>query len=291
MKKYEWYDRVVEGMQLCGLAPRSVQSYVREIRKLCEHHDGKDPRKMTEEEVRRYILHRRNVDKLAPASLRILHGGLRHLYRDILKYKWDLLDLIRARRPKKPPVILTAQETREIIGAVKTIHNRTYLWTVYSCGLRLHEGLHLQPGDIDSKRMMLHVHRGKGAKDRYVPLPPSTLEMLRTYWKTHRNPTWIFPAVGRTGKQGPTASRPMHKSSVQGALQRTLADMGIQKHVRVHTLRHSYATHLLESGVHIRAVQAYLGHANIDTTMVYLHLTSVGHQDSAVKINDLMGGV
>lgn len=291
MKRHEWYGRVVEGMQLVGLAERSVKAYVREIRKLSEHHGGKDPRELSEEEVRAYVLHRRNVDKLAPASLRILHGGLRHLYQNILKRGWDLLELIRAKSERKPPVVLTVEEARRIIQAVRTAQNRAYLWTVYSCGLRLHEGLYLQVGDIDSQRMMLHVHRGKGARERYVHLPRRTLEILRMYWKTHRNKAWIFPALGRDGKQGTTATHPMHKSSVQGALRRALAELGIQKQVRVHTFRHSYATHLLEAGVHIRAVQAYLGHAQVDTTMVYLHLTSTSQQDSAQKIDQLMGGI
>ena len=138
---------------------------------------------------------------------------------------------------------------------------------------------------------MVHVHRGKGAKERYVPLPKKTLTLLRAYWKTHRNKDWIFPALGRSGTEGPTATRPMLKCSVQGALRRALVELGIQKRVRVHTLRHSYATHLLEAGVHIRALQSYLGHAKIETTMIYLHLTSTGHRDSAAKINRLMGGI
>jgi integrase/recombinase XerD len=179
-------------------------------------------------------------------------------------------------------------EVRRLIDAVRTPHNKTYLWTVYSLGLRLTEGLHLQVGDVDSQRMLVHVHRGKGAKDRYVPLPARTLVMLRAYWATHRNPLWLFPATGRSRKQAPTASEPMGKASVQGAMRRVVVQLGLRKNVSIHTLRHSYATHLLEAGVNLRLIQQYLGHSSLQTTMVYLHLTSEGQQQAIATIEQLM---
>jgi len=288
--QYAWYERVREALQLKGLAERSVQSYLREVRKLADHYPGRDPEAVTEEEVRAYVLHRRNVDKLSRASLRILYAGLNHYFRDVLRREWHLLGLIKAPKESKLPVVLTVEEVYKLIGGVRTPQNRTFLWTVYSCGLRLQEALHLQIRDIDSQRMMIHVHRGKGAKDRYVPLPLSTLLLLRKHWATHRNPAWLFPALGRGGQDGATADKPAHHTSVQCALLGALKDSAIRKKVGVHTLRHSYATHLLEAGVHIRAVQAYLGHSLIDTTMVYLHLTRNGQADAVDKINKLMGG-
>ena len=123
-----------------------------------------------------------------------------------------------------------------MIDAVRTPHNKTYLWTVYSLGLRLTEGLHLEVGDIDGQRMMVHVHRGKGAKDRYVPLPPRTLAMLREYWATHRNPALLFPATYRN--QRATVKEPMGKTSVQGAMRRVVVELGMCKSVSIHTLRH-----------------------------------------------------
>jgi integrase/recombinase XerD len=150
------------------------------------------------------------------------------------------------------------------------------------------EGLHLQVGDIDSRRMLVHVHRGKGAKDRYVPLPQRTLGMLREYWSSHRHPHWLFPATGRDHRQAATAQQPMAKGSVQGAMRRVVQQLGLRKQVSIHTLRHSYATHLLEAGVNLRLIQQYLGHSSLQTTMVYLHLTSQGQQQAIDTIAKLM---
>jgi integrase len=145
-------------------------------------------------------------------------------------------------------------------------------------------------GDIDSDRMRIHVHRGKGAKDRYVPLPEATLTVLREYWKLHRNPAWLFPRLGRSGNEGPTAQEPMNYGSVQGALRRILKQLRFSKRASIHTLRHSYATHLLEAGVNIRRIQQYLGHASLNTTMIYLHLTTQGHKHAYDIIDSVMGG-
>jgi integrase/recombinase XerD len=143
-------------------------------------------------------------------------------------------------------------------------------------------------GDVDSQRMLVHVHRGKGARDRYVPLPAKTLTMLRRYWASHRNPAWLFPATGRSRKLAPTATEPMGKASVQGAMRRVVLGLGLRKSVSIHTLRHSYATHLLEAGVNLRLIQQYLGHSSLQTTMVYLHLTSQGQQEAIDTIGRLM---
>ena len=136
---------------------------------------------------------------------------------------------------------------------------------------------------------MVHVHRGKGAKDRYVPLPSSTLKMLREYWVTHRHPVWLFPATGRDHQQAASADGPMERSSVQGALRRVVRELGFRKAISIHTLRHSYATHLLEAGVNLRLIQQYLGHSSLQTTMVYLHLTTVSQEQAFARIEELMG--
>jgi integrase len=164
--------------------------------------------------------------------------------------------------------------------------------TVYSCGLRLTEGLHLEVPDIDSQRMMMHVHRGKGAKDRYVPLPPATLVLLRQYWATHRHPRFLFPATGRSGQDASRATTPMAKATVQGAFLRAKRAAGITKRgISIHSLRHSYATHLLEAGVNIHAIQQYLGHSCLETTMIYLHLTTKGQEDAYARIKAVMEGL
>jgi hypothetical protein len=186
------------------------------------------------------------------------------------------------------PDVLSVEQVRAIMRTCRTIHNRTFLWTVYSCGLRLSEALALQVGDIDSQRMMIHVHRGKGAQDRYVPLPQSTLEMLRKYWLVHRNPVWVFPAWGRDLKEASTSDRPMPRSTVQGALRRVVRELRLHKRISVHTLRHSWATHALEAGVNLRLIQRYLGHRSLQTTTLYLHLTKAGEAEAYRRINELM---
>jgi integrase/recombinase XerD len=143
------------------------------------------------------------------------------------------------------PVILSITEVRTILAHLKLPRYRVCLTTIYSCGLRLQEGTHLQVTDIDSARMRIHVRHGKGAKDRYVPLPQRTLPLLRSYWVTHRNPVWIFPAPGRAGTGMATATQPMPRSSVQDAFRAALKASGLPKRASVRTLRHSWATHLL----------------------------------------------
>jgi hypothetical protein len=184
--------------------------------------------------------------------------------------------------------VLSIDEVQAIVRNCRTLHNRTFLWTVYSCGLRLDEARCLEVGDIDSGRMMIHVHRGKGAQDRYVPLPESTLRMLRAYWLTHRHPRWVFPACGRDLRQAHTASGPIPRSTVQGALRRVVAELGFQKRISMHTLRHSWATHALEAGVNLRLIQRYLGHRSLQTTTLYLHLTKEGEDDAYRRINEVM---
>jgi len=136
--------------------------------------------------------------------------------------------------------------------------------------------------------MLVHVHHGKGAKDRYVPLPLRTLSLLRQYWATHRHPLWLFPATGRDHRQAAAATAPMERSSVQGAMRRVVQELDFRKAISIHTLRHCYATHLLEAGVSLRLIQQYLGHSSLQTTMVYLHLTSLGQELARAAIDLLM---
>lgn len=281
-------ERMIHDMQLRGYGERTREAYVRAVRQLQEFYQV-SPAKITEEQLREYFLHRKNHSKWAANTMKIAYCGIKFFFQFTLKRNWDTLTLIRAETERKLPTVLSVDEVRMILRAVRTPPNKAYLTVVYSCGLRLHEALHLQIRDIDSRRMLIHVHRGKGAKDRYVPLPQTTLEKLRDYWKTHRNPRWIFPRLGRGGKEGPTAVVPMGKSTVQIALRRVVRELAaITKPVCVHTLRHSYATHLLEAGVNIRLVQQYLGHASLMSTMIYAHVTRAGHQAAYTPINRLM---
>jgi site-specific recombinase XerD len=247
---------------------------------------------LSEQQLQDYFLHRKNVDNLAPASMRICYSGIRFFYQHVLKRDWHTLTLIRAQTEHRLPAALSVEEVRRLLKAATPLHNHVYFTAVYSLGLRLHEAFFRQVSDIDGQRMQVHVHRGKGAKDRDVPLPQDTLTLLRTYWKTHRHQTWLFPATGRDQQHMATATEPMRRNSVQGAFRKAQQRAGITKlGVAIHTLRHSYATHLLEAGVNLRLIQQYLGHTRLETTMVYLHLTQKGHEDAYTRINSLMQGL
>jgi integrase/recombinase XerD len=281
-------QRMLQDLQLAGLSERTQEAYLRAVRQLADHFHS-PPDRISEQQVRDYFLHLKNDLRFASASLGIAYSGIKFFYSHTTPRDWPTLQRLRVRRDKKLPDVLSVDEVRQLIGAVRTVHNRTYFWTVYSLGLRLGEGLHLQVGDIDSARMMVHVHRGKGAKDRYLPLPSRTLAMLREYWVTHRHPHWLFPATGRDHRQAAQADGPMDKSSVQGAMRRVVRELKFRKAISIHSLRHSYATHLLEAGVNLRLIQQYLGHTSLQTTMVYLHLTTVSQEQAVSRIEALMG--
>jgi site-specific recombinase XerD len=284
----DYYQKSMKALQLAGMSERTQECYTRSIRKLVEFFD-KTPDRISEQELEDYFLHRRNVDQWASGTLRIAYSGVKFFFINVLKQDWHIFSYLGAKRPHTLPCVLTREEINRIFAKLKTFHNYAYLSTVYACGLRLQEALYLQISDIDKHRMMIHVHRGKGSKDRFVPLPEATLHLLRRYWKTHRNPKLIFPALGRGHNLGPTSETPMAIDSVQGAFRRAKFAAGIiKRRVSVHTLRHSYATHLLDAGVNIRTIQRYLGHSQLMTTMVYLHLSQKGQEDAYQRINDLM---
>ena len=264
--------RMIEDMQLRGLSEKTQEAYVRAVRQLAEHY-GKSPQHIGDEELRQYFLHLANVKQLSPSTIKVALYGIRFLFQHTLRKEWPTLDLVRPRREKKLPVVFSVMEVQQVLSCIRRQRYRVCLGTIYSCGLRLQEGIHLQVGDIDSDRMMVHVRRGKGAKDRYVPLPAYTLKVLRQYWNLHRHAEWLFPAPTQPGTPLSTATKPMDASGMQKAFRIALQESGVQKPATVHTLRHSYATHLLEAGVNLRVIQAYLGHSSPKTTAIYTHLT------------------
>jgi site-specific recombinase XerD len=279
---------MLQDLQLAGLSARTQEAYLRSVRQLADHFHT-PPDRLSEQQVRDYFLHLKNDRKFAAGSLVIAYSAIKFFYSHTSPREWPTLQRLRVRKEKKLPDVLSVDEVRRLIAAVRTPHNRAYFWTVYSLGLRLEEGLRLQVGDIDSQRMLVHVHRGKGAKDRYVPLPSRTLKVLREYWAMHRHPQWLFPARGPDGQLAATADQPMDRSSVQKAMSRVVQELEFKKAISIHSLRHSYATHLLEAGVNLRLIQRYLGHSSLNTTMVYLHLTTASQEQAVSRIETLMG--
>ena len=280
-------QRMIEDLQLRGLSERTQEMYVRAVRQLAEHYH-QTPERITEEELRDYFLSLKNVKHYSRSASTIALCGIKFFYDHTRKREWTTLTFVRPPREQKLPVILSPEEVRTILAHLKLRRYRVCLTTIYSCGLRLQEGTHLQVPDIDSARLLVHVRCGKGAKDRYVPLPQRTLALLRQYWTTHRHPVWLFPAPGRSGLGMATATAPMPRNSVQAAFRAALKASGLQKRASVHTLRHSYATHLLEAGVNLRIIQDYLGHDSPTTTALYTHLTATADARAREALTGLM---
>jgi site-specific recombinase XerD len=271
-------QKMIEDMQLKGLALRTQEAYVNAVLQLSRR-CKKSPDRVGEEELREYFLYLKNEKQVADSTFSIALCGIKFFYEQTLKKEWHTLQLVRPDRKKKLPVVLSMDEVKRVLDCVHRFQYQVCLKTIYGCGLRLLEGTRLRVKAIDSDRKMLHVMEGKGGRDRYVPLPDHTLVLLRHLWATHRNPEWMFPS--RNGLAV------IDKSAIQKAFQAALHESGVHKTATVHTLRHSYATHLLEAGVDLRIIQAYLGHASPATTAIYTHLTSVTEGQVNQRINQI----
>jgi site-specific recombinase XerD len=279
---------MIQDLQLRGYADRTVEAYTRAVRQLAQFYHA-SPDQLTEEQVRLYLIHLTTVQKVARGTHTIALCGIKFFYEQTLKRTWPVLDVARPKGEKKLPVVLSRDEVWRILAAVRVPVYRVCLTTLYACGLRLTEGAQLQVPDVDGERTLLHIH-GKRRKDRYVPLPDATLQLLRDHWRTHRNPLWLFPTSTRNGVAplNDPAVGPISRASLQSAFGRAVKQAGIHKRAHVHTLRHSYATHLLEAGVNLRLIQEYLGHTSPQTTAIYTHLTRELHDAALEPINDLM---
>ena len=265
-------ESMEKDLRLAGKAERTVEAYTGAVRRLVRR-TGKPLGEIEESDVREYLLDMVEA-QVARGTFSINLCGIRFFWKDAQGRDWKIFDLAKPKYDKKLPVVLSRDEVWRILDEVTIDVYRVCLTTIYSCGLRLLEGATLQVPQIDSARMQLHIH-GKGGRDRYVPLPEGTLLMLREFWKTHRSPILLFPAPTRKGLKHSLATDagPIHRSSLQGAFRRARDKAGIRKKAHIHTLRHSYATHLLEDGVNLRLIQVYLGHSSVRTTQIYTHLT------------------
>jgi len=291
MNKKNIINRFTEDLELAGYSPRTCQSYKSSVLRLQRFYN-KPLEDINEEELRQYWLSCKDEFGWSAASLRISYSGIKKFYTKTLVQDWPILGQVKFKREDTLPTILSVQEVRLILDSIPEFHNLAFFLTLYSLGLRLQEALNLQIGDILTDRGLVHVHLGKGAKDRVVPLPLVTLQTLREYYRVHRNPKWLFPALGHeNGKYAHTAKSPRSGGSVQEALGRTLKRLKFKKHVHPHVFRHAYATHLLEANVPIRHVQKILGHKTLRSTMVYLHVTTEAQDNSNQRISQIMTGL
>ena len=262
--------RMIEDLQLKGYAASTQEAYLEAVCKLARHY-GKSPDQVSEEQLRAYFLHLGQVERCARGTLKIAISGIRFFFSVTLQRHWPVLGLIRAGKEKKLPVVLSRAEVRTVLSRVRAPVYRACLNTIYACGLRIGEGVAVQVANIDGERKFLRV-RGKGNKVRQVPLSEPTLDSLRAFWKLHRSEPWLFPA--RLQPRSHSNEGHVDLCNLRQAFKAALLESGVTKEATVHSLRHSYATHLLEAGVQLRLIQEILGHRNPATTAIYTHLTA-----------------
>jgi site-specific recombinase XerD len=259
-----------EDLQLHGFSANTQEAYLYRAKKLIEYFN-KPPEEITNEELRVYFLYLKKEKKYARSTETVVLCGIRFLFEKTLDKKLNLLNIVCSPRKHRLPVVLSREEVKSVLKNIRLLRPRVCLTLIYSCGLRLQEAISLKVKHIDSKRMLLHIQKAKSGWDRYVPLPESTLKLLRLYYKTEVSST-----------------KPISSMSIQRVFKKSLREIGINKDASVHTLRHSYATHLLEEGTDIRIIQEYLGHKYISTTTIYTHLTPLLKNNVSKKINNLM---
>ena len=277
-------QRMLEDLRLRGFAPKTQEAYLGAVHQLAAHYH-KPPDQISEEELRQYFLFLKEVKQVAPSTFTIALTGLKFFFEHTLHRHWPTFALVRPPRERKLPVVLSISEVLQVLRCLRQPRYRICLSTIYACGLRLQEGVHLQVGDIDAERHLLQIRHGKGNKDRSVPLPPYILELLRDHWRAHRHPVWLFPSPHQTEARREAV---MDVSGVQRAFRAALHESGVNKPATVHTLRHSWATHLLEAGINLRVIQGYLGHASPTTTALYTHLTRHSEDQVAKTISQVL---
>lgn len=255
-------QRMIEDMQVRNYSPNTIEAYVRHVAFFAQHF-GRSPTELGLEEIRAYQVHLVHQKKVGWSSFNQTVCALRFLYRTTLQKDWGIEHIPYAKQPKKLPLVLSQEEVRRFLGAFKNEKHRLIAMLLYGVGLRVSEAVSLRVEDVDSQRMVLHILQGKGRKDRLAPLPPSLLLRLRRYYQQARPKYWLFP--------GGIPGTHLTRSTVERVMAQHRAVVG--KPVTPHTLRHCYATHLLEAGTDLRTLQALLGHAWIQSTARYTHVS------------------
>jgi integrase/recombinase XerD len=272
-------SRMIEDMKLRGFSPRTQESYIGAVRQLAKYY-RRSPDQLREEELRKFFLYLTEEKHASRSTITQYLSGIKFFYETTLRKDWYALELIRPPKRKILPVVLSAEEVRTVLSLIKRPSYHMVLALIYSCGLRLMEGINLRLGDIDWDRRIVRVRNGKGGKDRDVPVSEKILEQLKVYIRRYRPEAYI--CTGRDHKS------PIHPSALQRAFKSALQESGINKKASIHTLRHSYATHLLEHGVDLRMIQIILGHQSPKTTTIYTHLTQKGFTALGAALERLM---
>ncbi len=257
--------RMIEDMTLRNFTPKTVQAYVRCVARFARYFQT-SPDLLGPEHLRTYLLHLLQERRVSMSYYNLTRCALRFFYQVTLGQDRALESLGPVKQPRTLPVVLSSDEVARFLTAVTNLKHRAILMTAYAAGLRVSEVTRLRVADIDSQRMVICVRQGKGQKDRYVMLSPRLLEILRTYWRTVRPGDYLFP--------GAQPHQPISTAAVRKVCHRARQDAGLSKHVTTHTLRHSFATHLLEAGTDLRTIQVLLGHRSFSTTARYVHVAT-----------------
>jgi integrase/recombinase XerD len=257
------YDQMKMDLELKNYSPKTVSCYLHWMLQFVRH-NGRSPVEMGDEEIRDYLHHLIKVKEVSQSSINQAYSAMKFFYATTLEREWNCTKIPRIKNSKKLPVVLAMEEVEALLGCIDNLKHRAILMTIYSGGLRIGEATRLKISHLDSKRMTIRVENGKGSKDRYTLLGHRTLALLRDYWRAYRPEEWLFP--------GANPAEPISPASVRMVFKRALQKAGIGKNATVHTLRHSFATHLLESGTDLYYIQRLLGHTTAKTTSVYLHI-------------------
>jgi integrase/recombinase XerD len=271
-------QRMLDALQLRGMANRTQQAYIEAVAHLARHY-ARSPDKLSAEEVQGYLLHLLRERKLARSSVNQYGCAYRFLYGTVLGLDGQAFQIPLARAPQQLPEILSREELVRLFAAACHLKSRTFLMLGYGTGLRLSELCHLRVADVDSHadRMCIRVVQGKGGKDRYVPLSEDVLLLLRAWWRSAHPRAWLFSAAR-------DADQPLNKQCAQRWYRAACAHAGVTKHGGIHSLRHAYATHLLEAGVDLYTLQQWLGHNHVSTTTRYLHLARPDVPEGARRV-------
>ena len=257
-------QRMIEDMRIRNLSPRTITCYVRQVARFAEHF-GRSPQRLGPEEIRAYQHYLVDERRVSESRLVQTVAALRFLYQISLGREWPIRFIPFPRQRRRQPVVLSPEEVARLLAAAAGLKPRAVLTTAYAAGLRTGEVSRLRLVDIDSSRGVIRVEQGKGRKDRLVMLSPRLVEALRVYWRAYRPAEWLFP--------GPTG-QPITPRTVLRYCKRAATAAGLDKHVTLYTLRHSFATHLHEAGADVRTIQVLLGHRSLSTTARYTHIST-----------------
>lgn len=276
----ELRNRMILEMELRGYSPKTIKNYIYHVSGFVGFYK-KSPNLLGENEIRQYLHHCITEKRLSEGTVNIGYIALKFLYTKVLYKPWNVEKLTRIKERRRLPIVLSPEEVKKIFDATENLKHKAILMTIYSSGLRVSEACNLKITDIDSKNMQIFIREGKGKKDRYTLLSKSNLEVLREYWKEYRPKEFLFSGRYRTDA--------ITSRSVQRIFEKARKKAGISKHASVHTLRHSFATHLLDAGTDICYIQRLLGHTRITTTTIYLHLRRMDLLSIKSPLDTLLG--